>query len=208
MQEDNRPLMPDDWANHIQNECVRVYSHEVEQNLTTVPDQVAVKLYKPVKGETAWRVYSLDKKLLGHLIPDMAQDAGLEIGKTYYAEIVRPCWRFKNSHEMYIPYTVEALEAKKRKKALTLWINLDYDKMLGDKSDRMDYYDARIIVNRMDGEKPIYGVIADERMLFQVTPRMKNYDEIAKRAKLPIRRIICELRVSDYGYYYRVGFYY
>ena len=147
--EDTRPMLPEDWAMHLKNECVEVYTQDTQQALSMVPDNLQVKLKKSERDGT-FSVVDMNNDRLGLLYDSAAERAGLMLNGTYIAEIVRPCWRFKNAHELYIPFTLEALEKKRQLKEMTLWINLDQSKWLGDAVERMNYYDARIIVNNAD----------------------------------------------------------
>ena len=210
--EDTRPYAPQEVLTHEQHECIRVRGERYyQEKLTALPGNfVELDIGKRmVEDREYYHVSTSNGEIVGDIYPDQLEKAGLKKGAHVLAEIHRPIYRLTDGIVLYIPMTEEAIENKRKRDALKLWVNLDADKWNYDAGERFDFEDVEILVKPAKGNgKPTYVVIGDGSKLFEVNPRMKMYAEFTERKDYKPRRLIVESRTGDYGPYYHMGFYY
>ena len=208
---DVRPFPPQELLAHQQNECVKVSGTSYHQDtLSRLPGNHAmVSIGKAkMKDWDSYPVTMLNGDMLGAIYDDGLKKAGIKPGSTAIAEIYHPMYRFDEGIELYIQRTPEAIAEQEAREAMKLWTTLDATKWEIEQAERFKFLGGEILTRQVEGKKPVYIVMGENRKLFEVNSRMKMYKDIEQRAHYPIRKLIAELKEGEHGQYYRVGFYY
>lgn len=204
---DNRPQEPDELTSHFHNDCVRVYLTEEGRYLLSsinIYGTMSVKVRKAPKSDENGDYYVklTDDRLLGYLRQYAFDKALPKTRGEITAEVIGPIYAGDNCARLYIPISEEAI----KRRDLKIWVSIDGGKWSGPQEVREE--GGEILESRKGSGKPSYVIVAGNTRLCEITSRMDCYEAVAERSKYPLRLVIAEPRVSDYGPYWRLGLYF
>ena len=209
---DTRPYAPQELLMHEQQECIKVYGAVYNQNklLELQGDFVELEIgARKLKDGDSYPVMLSNGEMVGAVFPAQLEKAGIKKGARVLAEIHRPIYQMREHIELFIPRTQKAIEDERARDTLKFWDNIDATKWVYGDNERYDFLDVDVLMKNAKGKgKPTYVIVGDGAKLFEVGPRMKMYAELAARDGHKPRHLIAELKTSDYGPYYHIGFYY
>lgn len=203
---DSRPPMPEALSSMLRSDyfvALRgIRDEEIPKTVSNDPFPVMLKKKKN-EGRDGYQVISQsDGTVVAWTYSERIEDAHLNPKQPTLAVLVRPIWEGMQYATLYLKKTEESKAETERLEALELWISVNADKWHGPENQKC-FENCQILT---DGkEKPTFIISGDGIILFEVTPRMKCYGEIAARAKETPRKVTRTDKYSgDYKDYYRV----
>lgn len=210
--------MPLDVLEHLNFECEGVSATIYHQDvLDGIHEPTVGVVVASEQGQYGYDVMLADGTVVGNLRPERLARVALDGDRSATAEVVRPVYRTTDHVELYLPLNEETLKAdaearehKSRMADLTIWVNVDAKKWDGPTFDsgQIEYHDADFALTERKGAKPLLSVVAGGATLTTFNARMKSYRDLIERSEHHIRKLIVKRKDSQYGPYYRIGFYF
>lgn len=213
-----RPLMPDVLLEHLNFETEGVYgTNEHQDALDGLTEDLVQLVVSPESGKLGHEVTLADGTPVGRLLDHQIPRVAIASDGTTVAEVIRPKYRNTEHIQLYIPLTQEAIAADKAEQehkdfleSLKIWVNIDAKKWSGPTftGGQIEYDGADFVLTERKKAKPLLSVVSGGATIITIDARTKSYKDLIERSDYHIRKLIVESRESDYGPYYRVGFYF
>lgn len=207
-----KPFMPDELSARLRNECIEatqcIYHQDTNAKLPEVVELTVSKKKKDATGNQVYYLLTDSGEVVGALTEDRFKKLMIKPGARVVADVIQPIYALTEYPTVYVRRSEESIKHEQELENLKVWVSIDANKWeipMGD--ERYDFRGGEFLIAKA-GKQPTYAVIGEGRKLFEVTPRMKAYKEIAERSQYKIRRIIALKKTSDYGDYYSTGFYF
>ena len=214
----DRPNPPWKLLNHWNDEFQCVYGTIYHQDVLEPIRKPTVRVtVARDAGPYGHEVTLRDGTVVGNIPAELVWRVAMDAKRRVDAEVSRPIYRNTEHVELYVPLSDAALaadaeerERRRKNDELTIWVNLDGSKWNGPtfSTGEIEYHGADFSIVERKGAKPLLSVVADGATLMTFNARMKAYKPLMERSERHIRLLIVECRNSEYGTFYKVGFYF
>lgn len=201
-----KPFIPDELRAFRQKECIKVANAIYFQDSITALGEGETKLtIRKAKdpNRLEYIVSTTDGTAVGYLSAGEFERSGLKSRGTVRAIVAAPHYELEEFWTIYLPRTEEAIAAEAELEELQRWIQITDSHWYGPEDEYIDLYNCEWVLSA--DEKPTIALLADGVKVFDVTPRMKSYSDVAACTGHNPRHAVCKRFEGEHGSFHRIG---